>query len=215
MIHLRHDRFRNALVLSLFLTGAAICGAQVTDQDLLKPDPANFLLYSGTYDSQRHSLLKQITTANVANLERAWTYKTGSARFAGAPMVVDRRVPERPVEPRHDRFAVAKRLELGEPAREGLLENVLREIAPTESTLQEAQELAVVLDEHALHVGIDRSHGVGFCLRPAHDLDVARLLAAREIETQGPVGIGRPRVFSSSFAYAVNLLSVGCRRLRP
>ena len=48
--------------------------AQVTDQDLLKPNPANWLHYSGTYDSQRHSLLKQITPANVATLQAKWVY---------------------------------------------------------------------------------------------------------------------------------------------
>ena len=35
MIHLRHDRFRNALVLSLFLAGAAICGAHRTGKSTL------------------------------------------------------------------------------------------------------------------------------------------------------------------------------------
>ena len=87
---------------------------------------------------------------------------------------------------------------LGESAREGLLKNVLREIAPTESTLQEAQELAVVVHEYALHVGVVWSDAIVSRRPTAHT------------EAQGPAGTGRPRVFSSSFAYAVNLLSVGC-----
>ena len=52
---------RNILTASLLLLLGAVLAAQVTDKDLLNPDPNDFLLYSGTYDSQRHSLLKQIT----------------------------------------------------------------------------------------------------------------------------------------------------------
>lgn len=37
----------------------------------------------------RHSALAQINTANVQQLKRAWTFRTGSGRFANAPMVVD------------------------------------------------------------------------------------------------------------------------------
>ena len=80
MFLLPHDRFRNALVLCLLLAGAAICAAQVTDQDLQKPDPANFLLYSGSYDSQRHSLLKQINTANVGTLQAKWVFHVNGAK---------------------------------------------------------------------------------------------------------------------------------------
>ena len=52
---------RHALIASLLVCLGAVGAAQVTDKDLLNPDPNDFLLYSGTYDSQRHSLLKQIT----------------------------------------------------------------------------------------------------------------------------------------------------------
>ena len=37
----------------------------------------------------RFSTLSQIDTGNVARLRRAWTFHTGSGRFAGSPMVVD------------------------------------------------------------------------------------------------------------------------------
>jgi glucose dehydrogenase len=37
----------------------------------------------------RFSALTQINTSNVARLTRAWTFHTGSGRFAGSPMVVD------------------------------------------------------------------------------------------------------------------------------
>src|SRR4030095_12320514 len=39
--------------------------------------------------SSRYSTLTQITTSNVQNLKRAWTFHTGSGRFASAPMAVD------------------------------------------------------------------------------------------------------------------------------
>jgi glucose dehydrogenase len=88
MSFLPHDRFRNVLVLCLLLVGAAICAAQVTDQDLLKPDPANFLLYSGSYDSQRHSLLKQINTANVGTLQAKWVFHVNGAKDLEATPIV-------------------------------------------------------------------------------------------------------------------------------
>lgn len=61
-----------------------------TDQDLLKPNPNNWLQYSGTYDAQRHSLLKQINTGNIANLQAAWVYHmTGAVDLEAVPIVVD------------------------------------------------------------------------------------------------------------------------------
>jgi glucose dehydrogenase len=54
-----------------------------------QPAGRNWTFPSGDQGATRFSTLNQIDTANVANLERAWTYRTGSARFAGAPMVVD------------------------------------------------------------------------------------------------------------------------------
>src|SRR6187455_3650279 len=54
-----------------------------------QPAGQNWTYPSGDQGATRFSTLNQITTANVATLERAWTYHTGSARFAGAPMVVD------------------------------------------------------------------------------------------------------------------------------
>src|SRR6187549_2894636 len=54
-----------------------------------QPAGQNWTYPSGDQGATRFSTLNQITTANVATLERAWTYHTGSQRFAGAPMVVD------------------------------------------------------------------------------------------------------------------------------
>ncbi|MDX1383260.1 MAG: PQQ-binding-like beta-propeller repeat protein, partial [Thermoanaerobaculia bacterium] len=53
-------------------------------------EPGNWLTYNGTYSSQRHSRLDQITAANVADLRLQWIVQN---RVAGAwqsnPLVVD------------------------------------------------------------------------------------------------------------------------------
>jgi len=71
----------------LVLVGSGVAG-QVRDADLLKPDPNDYLLYSGTYDSQRHSLLKQITTENVGRLQAKWIFHLTGARDLEAPPIV-------------------------------------------------------------------------------------------------------------------------------
>jgi len=61
-----------------------------TDQDLLKPSPNNWLQYSGTYDAQRHSLLKQINTSNAGSMQAQWVYHmTGAVDLEAVPLVVD------------------------------------------------------------------------------------------------------------------------------
>lgn len=54
-----------------------------------KPD--DWLTYSGAYDGQRFSPLKQITTANVARLRLQWVrqYKTSGKILETTPLVVD------------------------------------------------------------------------------------------------------------------------------
>ena len=54
---------RALLAASLAWLFVPFAGAQ-SYQDLLKPNPNDWLHYNGTYDSQRHSLLKQINTGN-------------------------------------------------------------------------------------------------------------------------------------------------------
>ena len=65
---------RTFVAAALFAGAVASGAAQVSDQDLLKPSPQDWVMYSGTYNAQRHSLLKQITPANVANLQAKWVY---------------------------------------------------------------------------------------------------------------------------------------------
>jgi alcohol dehydrogenase (cytochrome c) len=53
-------------------------------------EPENWLTYSGTTYSQRHSLLSQITAANVKNLELQWIYQARSLeKFEATALVVD------------------------------------------------------------------------------------------------------------------------------
>ena len=81
---------RPLLAAALLATAVTSLVAQVTDQELLKPSPANWVHYSGTYDSQRHSPLKQITPANVATLQAKWVYHMNQQEAIQAvPIVVD------------------------------------------------------------------------------------------------------------------------------
>lgn len=53
-------------------------------------EPENWLMYSGTLDSQRYSKLDQITTENVANMELKWAYQIPVIdRAETVPLVVD------------------------------------------------------------------------------------------------------------------------------
>jgi len=76
------------VVCSLPLPG----GAQVIADRLLEAErePNNWLTYSGTYMSQRHSRLAQITKANVNRLELKWVFQAQSLQsFEATPLVVD------------------------------------------------------------------------------------------------------------------------------
>src|SRR5262245_51921120 len=66
--------------------------AQVTSEHLLRSadDAQNWLMYSGTYSSQRYSGLRQITAANVKTLEQKWVFQAESLeKFEATPLVVD------------------------------------------------------------------------------------------------------------------------------
>jgi alcohol dehydrogenase (cytochrome c) len=76
----------------LLLAAAGCLHAQVTYERLLHADgePQNWLTYSGTYLSQRHSTLSQITPENVKNLELQWMFQTRSLeKFEATPLVVN------------------------------------------------------------------------------------------------------------------------------
>ncbi|MGH9471015.1 MAG: PQQ-dependent dehydrogenase, methanol/ethanol family [Terriglobia bacterium] len=64
--------------------------AQVSYQELKKADPVNWLTYSGSYSSQRYSLLKQIDTANIQRLAPAWIFHApNEERLECVPVVVN------------------------------------------------------------------------------------------------------------------------------
>ena len=90
--HKMRGPMRNILTASLLLLLGAVLAAQVTDKDLLNPDPNDYLLYSGTYDSQRHSLLKQINTSNVGKLQAKWIFHLTGAKDLEAPPIVHKGV---------------------------------------------------------------------------------------------------------------------------
>src|SRR6202040_2214300 len=76
----------------LFLTVASSLWGQVTFNRILNAtkEPQNWLTYSGTELSQRHSLLTQIPPANVKNLELQWVFQARSLeKFEATPLVVD------------------------------------------------------------------------------------------------------------------------------
>ena len=73
----------------LLLFGLA-ARAQVTDQDLLKPDPNDWVTYSGSYNAHRHSPLKQITPQNAGRLQAKWVYQlVGQQHVQAVPIVAD------------------------------------------------------------------------------------------------------------------------------
>jgi alcohol dehydrogenase (cytochrome c) len=61
----------------------------VTAARLLKPEPENWLMIRGTYNGWGFSPLAQVTTANVARLQRVWMIKTGEDKTHQAAPVVN------------------------------------------------------------------------------------------------------------------------------
>ena len=74
---------------------AAAVAARAWTGDIPAPrqpptEPQNWLTYSGNYQSQRYSLLDQITPANVKNLKLQWVYQSPVAgNWQTTPLVVD------------------------------------------------------------------------------------------------------------------------------
>ena len=85
--------FLVTLVMSML---ASLASAQslenyqpVTSERLLHPEPQNWLMYRGTYDSWGYSALKQINTKNVRKLVPAWTFSTGVGEGHQSPPIVN------------------------------------------------------------------------------------------------------------------------------
>ena len=85
-------RWRVPIVLVAVLALGPFLLAQVSSDRLLnaQKEPHNWLTYSGSYMSQRHSPLTQITTANVKDLELKWVFQARWLDYNQAtPLVVD------------------------------------------------------------------------------------------------------------------------------
>jgi len=74
----------------LLILAAGSLPAQVSFDRILNAnkEPQNWLTYSGTVMSQRHSLLSQITPANVKNLELQWVFQSRSLEKYEATSIV-------------------------------------------------------------------------------------------------------------------------------
>jgi alcohol dehydrogenase (cytochrome c) len=82
-------RCRALFLLSLY---PAILVAQVSYERLARAarEPQNWLMYSGTYMSQRYSALDQIAPGNVKTLEQKWVFQAESLqKFETTPLVLD------------------------------------------------------------------------------------------------------------------------------
>jgi alcohol dehydrogenase (cytochrome c) len=81
-----------AAFFSCILFLVSVSAQQVTFDRLLHPEnePQNWLSYSNTLFNQRHSLLTQITPANVRNLELQWIWQAKSLeKFEATALAVD------------------------------------------------------------------------------------------------------------------------------
>ncbi len=61
----------------------------VTDDRLANPEPANWLMYRGSYDGWGHSPLDQINTQNVKDLVPVWSFSTGVTQGHESPPIVN------------------------------------------------------------------------------------------------------------------------------
>src|SRR3989454_4429716 len=86
---------RVRIFLFLLLIAATISAQQVPFERILNAnkEPQNWLTYGGTFLNQRYSLLNQITSDNVKNLELQCVLQVrsmdGTTKFEATPLVVD------------------------------------------------------------------------------------------------------------------------------
>jgi alcohol dehydrogenase (cytochrome c) len=74
----------------LLLLSVTTTFAQVTDKQLQQPPGEDWLTYNGSYDTGRHSSLKQITVANVNSLVSKWVFHVpGGGGLQCVPIVVN------------------------------------------------------------------------------------------------------------------------------
>ena len=87
--------FAAALVLILLLGDHATAQepgrilVPLTEDNLKKPSPNDWLMYNRTYDAQRFSPLRQINKSNVGRLALAWSVTEGPGSQEGIPLIHD------------------------------------------------------------------------------------------------------------------------------
>ena len=75
--------------LSAMLAGMAIPATANEELQKMQQDPNQWVMQTGDYSNHRFSKLKQITAANVGELEPVWTFSTGVLRgHEGGPLVI-------------------------------------------------------------------------------------------------------------------------------
>lgn len=90
--NMRQNRFlQKLMLLVLFFIGAAHAQSDslqpVSDEMLLNPDPADWLMYSRTYDNQRFSPLAHINRGNVNEMELVWSHDMHPGTQENIPLV--------------------------------------------------------------------------------------------------------------------------------
>jgi len=81
-----------AALSGLTIAAVSVAAQQVSFERIVHADrePQNWLSYSGTPFNQRHSQLKEITPANVRNLELKWVWQVKSLeKFEATALAVD------------------------------------------------------------------------------------------------------------------------------
>ncbi|MCZ6853874.1 MAG: PQQ-binding-like beta-propeller repeat protein, partial [Gammaproteobacteria bacterium] len=84
-----------AACLCLLVSAAVADGVSFKRLVAAEQEPQNWLMYSGTYRSERFSPLDEINPANVRNLRLVWAYQVRPSNVGGAglvettPLVVD------------------------------------------------------------------------------------------------------------------------------
>jgi alcohol dehydrogenase (cytochrome c) len=71
--------------LGLTVAGEVKNYVPVTDEMLLKPDPADWLIVRGSYQGWNHSALSQITRDNVKDLRLVWEWNMNDSAAANEP----------------------------------------------------------------------------------------------------------------------------------
>src|SRR5689334_19945037 len=75
---------------AFFLCFVATLGAQIGEKELRQPLSDNWYEYNGTYDSRRHSELKQVNVASVRSLVPSWMFHVPNAsRLQSVPVVAN------------------------------------------------------------------------------------------------------------------------------